>query len=81
MTAADRDAITDLPDTPLPPHPSTNAPGTCRARKSTGRIDWICVAPVHATEASVAAGNPQVDRHTYVRHHPWRTTTTGDTTP
>lgn len=79
---ADPDAIVALPDQPLPPHPLTNAPGTCRVTRSTGTIDWICIRPVHATEASIAAGNPQVDQHQFVRLHPWRptTTSTGDTT-
>lgn len=68
-----RDDVLDLPDTPLPPHTAIDAPGSCRATHIGGTgIEWICIAPVHATEASIRAGNPQVDRHIFVRRYPNR---------
>lgn len=72
------DDLFGLPDTPLPAAPSIDQPGTCRATRIVHAIEWICVAPVHATEESIRAGNPQVDRHMFVNRYPHRPT--GDRT-
>lgn len=60
-------------DQPLPPHPAIGTPGTCGAVHvgATG-IEWVCVAAVHATETDIRQGRARIDRHYFVRRHPWR---------
>lgn len=58
--------------------PTPAAVPLCGITRSTGRIEWVCVRPVHDTVASKnrsAWGDqyvPQSERHHFVRKYPAR---------
>lgn len=61
----------------MTPQPATTKP-LCGVTRNTGRIEWICVRPVHDTGANknrgfqVSGYYPQSERHHFVRRYPGR---------
>lgn len=69
-----------------PPHdtedPRTRRPGICGVTRTTGNVEWVCIAATHA-KTYVRHGldrrgqviydqNPSADRHYFVPRYPWR---------
>jgi hypothetical protein len=52
--------------------PRAERHGICGVTQITGRVEWVCIEPIHATEEDVRRGRPNAHRHYFVNRWPHR---------